>query len=135
MTPLRPVVPSRRPRLAIAAIGSALALLGCTLVRGAPTDGRYEGEMCVATNDNPVSCGPAEVWLANGLAQVQVSDIVYRLHLKKDGRMDLVLMHGTMQIDEFSTRYVWTDRVLTFADPDKPVRYRIRFGDHTPRPG
>lgn len=113
---------------------ATLALAGCTIVRGAPTDGHYEGELCVATGSNPPSCGPADVKLSSGFAQVQVSDIVYRLSMTA-GRLDLVLMHGTMQIDGFSAPFTWDDRVLRFEDPDKPVRYRIRFADPTPRPG
>ena len=108
----------------------ALVVTGCSVVRGAPTDGSYEGELCVATNNRPASCGPAEVRFSRGLAQVRVSDIVYRLALRGE-RLDLVLMHGTMQIDGFSTTYAWEDRVLRFQDPDKPVAYRIRFDDPT----
>ncbi|MEO6409338.1 MAG: hypothetical protein ABIO45_11380 [Burkholderiaceae bacterium] len=113
---------------------ATLAVAACSIVRGAPTDGHYDGELCVATNANPPSCGPAEVSLARGQARVQVSDIVYRLTLR-DRRLELVLMHGTMQIDGFDAPFTWQDRVLRFQDPDKPVVYRIRFADHTARPG
>ena len=65
---------------------------------------------------------------------MQVSDIVYRLTLR-EGRLGMVLMHGTMQIDGFATTFTWEDRVLRFDDPDKPVTYRIRFADPTARPG
>ena len=112
-----------------------LTLVGCAVVAGAPTDGQYDGELCVATGRQPPSCGPAEVKLSKGFAQVQVSDIVYRLSMAKSGRLDMVLMHGTMQIDSFSAPFTWDDRVLRFEDPDKPVYYRIRFGDPTPRGG
>ena len=111
-----------------------LALAGCAIVAGAPTDGHYDGELCVATGTHPPSCGPADVKLSRGFAQVQVSDIVYRLSMK-GGRLDMVLMHGTMQIDGFRAPFTWEDRVLRFEDPDKPVFYRIRFGDPTPRGG
>ncbi|MEO7152192.1 MAG: hypothetical protein ABIX46_10855 [Burkholderiaceae bacterium] len=114
------------------ALVATLVVAACSIVRGAPTDGRYDGELCVATSaTNPPSCGPAEVSLSGAQARVQVSDIVYRLTLRGD-RLDLVLMHGTMQIEGFSTAYAWEDRVLRFQDPDKPVRYRVRFADQTP---
>jgi hypothetical protein len=118
----------------VLALAACAVLAACGTVVGAPADGHYDGELCVATNANPQSCGPADVRMANGLAQVQVADIVYRLALK-NGRVDLVLMHGTMQIDEFNAPFTWQDRVLRFEDPDKPVRYRIRFADPTPKPG
>ena len=111
-----------------------LALAGCAVVAGAPTDGHYDGELCVATGRNPPSCGPADVKMSKGFAQVQVSDIVYRLSMKA-GKLDMVLMHGTLQIDGFSAPFTWEDRVLRFEDPEKPVFYRIRFGDPTPRGG
>ena len=113
---------------------ATLAVAACSIVRGAPTDGHYDGELCVATRDNRPSCGPAEVSISRGQARVQVSDIVYRLTLR-EGRLDMVLMHGSMQIDGFSAPFTWEDRVLRFQDPDKPVFYRVRFAEHTPRPG
>ena len=112
---------------------ATLAVAACSIVRGAPTDGHWDGELCVATNANPPSCGPADISLARGQARVQVSDIVYRLTLQ-DGRLAMVLMHGSMQIDGFDTAFTWKDRVLQFQDPDRPVFYRIRFADHAPRP-
>ena len=121
----------RTARRAIAL--ATLAVAACSIVRGAPTDGHWDGELCVATNANPPSCGPADISLARGQARVQVSDIVYRLTLQ-DGRLAMVLMHGSMQIDGFDTAFTWKDRVLQFQDPDRPVFYRIRFADHTPRP-
>ena len=112
---------------------ATLAVAACSIVRGAPTDGHYDGELCVATNTNAPSCGPAEVSISSGQARVQVSDIVYRLTLR-DGHLGMVLMHGTMQIDGFSAPFQWEDRVLRFQDPDKPVSYRVRFAERTPRP-
>ena len=123
----------RTARRAIALALATLAVAACSIVRGAPTDGHWDGELCVATNANPPSCGPADISLARGQARVQVSDIVYRLTLH-DGRLAMVLTHGSMQIDGFDTAFTWKDRVLQFQDPDKPVFYRIRFADHTPRP-
>ena len=111
-----------------------LTLVGCAVVAGTPADGHYDGELCVATGRQPPSCGPAEVRLSKGFAQVQVSDIVYRLSMRA-GKLDMVLMHGTMQIDGFNAPFTWDDRVLRFEDPDKPVFYRIRFADPMPRPG
>ena len=122
------------PHRLVVLLGLGLALAGCALAQRVPEDGRYDGEMCVATGSNPPSCGPVEALLSHGVARVRVSDIVYRMFLK-DGRLDMVLLHGSMQIDGFSAPYSWQQRVLQFADPDRPVRYRIRFGEPARAPG
>ena len=123
----------RRAVVVASSLAVMLALTGCAQLQGALSDGRYDGELCVATGTQSANCGPAQVWLSNHLVQVRVSDIVYRLFLS-DGELDLVLMHGAMQVDAFSAPYTWIRRELQFVDPDKPVHYRIRFGDRAPPP-
>ena len=108
----------------------ATILSGCAGLSQAPPDGRYEGELCVASAAKPPDCGAVEAWLFNGSgnAQVLVSDIVYRLSLK-DGWLDLMLVHGQMPIDRFSTSYRWSGDVLRFTDAERSVHYSIRFAD------
>ena len=47
--------------------------------------------------------------------------------LRRD-ELDVVTMHGKMQIDEFSSPYQWEATTLVFTDPDKDVRYEVRIG-------
>jgi hypothetical protein len=109
---------------AAAALAAALPLAAAA--QPAPAPGRYDGELCVATGDASADCGPVQVTLRpRGRLQVRLADIEYRLQLHAS-RLDLVLMHGTMQIDGFAASYAWQGRVLAFSDPDKPVHYRLR---------
>ena len=105
-----------------------LALAGCAIVAGAPTDGHYDGELCVATGTHPPSCGPADVKLSRGFAQVQVSDIVYRLQLRSS-QAEVALMHGNMQIDEFTGSFDWVGSALYFSDPTKKASYEVVLGE------
>jgi hypothetical protein len=111
-----------------AALGGVLLLSGCAGLSQLPRDGLYDGELCVATGAQPPNCGAVLAWLFNGgaNAQVLVSDIVYRLALK-DGRLDLMLVHGQMPIDRFSAPYRWIGDVLRFTDSERSVHYDIRF--------
>ncbi len=118
------------PMRGVTALGGALMLSSCALLSQAPSDGRYDGELCVVSGTAAPNCGAAEVWLFNGSgnAQVLVSDIVYRLSLK-EGWLDLMLVHGQMPIDRFSASYRWSGDVLHFTDPERSVHYSIRFAD------
>ena len=98
-----------------------------------PSAGRYEGRLCVATSNAAPDCGPADVVLQpGGLASVRISDIEYRLQLRGGATVDVVLMHGTMQIDGFSAPYAWQGSALQFSDDEKHVRYEVRVGDRKP---
>lgn len=98
----------------------------------APASGRYDARLCVATGSASAECGPAAVTVRSAKdVRVQVADIVYRLTLHSS-QLDVVLMHGAMQIDGFTANYDWEGRALVFTDPDKPVRYRIEI-DPKPR--
>ena len=121
-------VTRRAPAVAACAL---LAALACPVAaQDAPPPGRYDGELCVAAGEAPASCGPAQVVVYRpGRGQqmlVTVADIVYRLALE-GSRLELVLMHGAMQVDGFSAPYAWQAGTLAFSDPDKPVRYRVRL--------
>ena len=108
----------------------ALAVLTAMLSSAwaAPAAGRYHAELCVATSAAPPSCGPAETELqADGRMRVRLSDFEYRLQLNSS-QVDVVLMHGTMQVDEFFGVWEWVGNSLKFADRDKNTRYELRLG-------
>ena len=109
------------------ALVSALASGGAS-AQAAPAPGRYGGELCVTTPASATpGCGPAEVELqAGGGARVRISDISYRLQLKSS-QVEVVLMHGGMQIDEFVSPYEWIGNTLQFSDTDKRARYALRL--------
>lgn len=89
--------------------------------------GRYDGELCVATSAAQPDCGPVQVMLARGgVLQIRISDIVYRLQLNSS-QVDVVLMHGTMQIDGFTANYEWAGRALSFRDAEKQVAYTLQL--------
>jgi len=104
-------------------------LLLCSAgVQAAPAVGRYEAQLCVATSDASRSCGPAEVdWRSGQRVHVQVADIVYRLKLRSS-QLDVVLMQGGMQLDEFTADYAWAGNTLQFADSEKGARYEVQLG-------
>jgi len=109
----------------LAAIAVAVPALAMT----APPAGRYDAQLCVATGPAGPSCGPAEVELrANGGARVRVADIVYRLQLNSS-QVEVVLMQGTMQLDEFVASYEWIGHSLQFVDAQKNARYEVKLGE------
>ncbi len=94
-----------------------------------PAPGRYDAMLCVATSASaPISCGAAVLEVRSATrGQVRVADVVYRLHWRPK-QLDVAIMQGTMQLDEFSTAYEWHDGTLSFVDTDKSVRYEVRQG-------
>ncbi|MBS0444917.1 MAG: hypothetical protein JSR59_03100 [Proteobacteria bacterium] len=118
----------RPARLALAA--AALAMAGAA--GATPAAGRYDAQFCVALSAQAPRCGPVEVALgADGAAIVRAADIVYVLRLRPT-ELDLVLMQGTMQLDEFTVPYRWVGDALHFADDEKSARYEVRFGKRRP---
>jgi len=116
-----------------ACVGPALAAAALAAGAAAPAAGHYDAQLCVATSPAGPSCGPAEVELrANGDARVRIADIVYRLQLNSS-QVEVVLMQGTMQLDEFVASYEWVGRSLLFADKDKNARYEVKLGDRRSR--
>lgn len=94
---------------------------------GRPALGRHAAELCVATTPAGPSCGPAQVDLQRGgSARVRIDDLVYHLKLHSS-QVEVVLMHGAVQVDEFTVPYEWVGRSLTFIDDDRKVRYEVRF--------
>jgi hypothetical protein len=107
----------------------AASLLGSVAGAQPAAPGRYEGQLCVATQaDAEPTCGAAEVDVPSARRlSVRISDIVYRLALRGQ-QLDVTTMHGNMQIDEFSAAYKWSGDTLLFGDPAKDARYEIRVG-------
>ena len=123
---VKPIPRAARPAIAVLV---GLVFLGAALssARAAPHAGSYDAELCVATSNAVRSCGPAEVELqASGAARVRVSDLVYRLRLNSS-QVEVVLMHGAVQIDEFVGVYEWAGSSLQFTDADKNARYELRL--------
>ena len=97
---------------------------------------RFAGQMCVRPLQaaaTAADCGAVEIVRQGGnRLSVRISDIVYRLQLHAN-QLDVVLMHGTMQIDGFSTAYDWQGRTLLFDDPEKGLGYEIHFDEAAER--
>ena len=95
-----------------------------------PAPGRYSARLCVQPLAGPAAesnCGPADALVQRGnKAVLRISDIVYRLELHSS-QVDVVLMHGTMQIDGFTTVYDWQGDILQFDDREKGMRYAVHF--------
>ena len=94
-----------------------------------PPPGRYQATLCVTTSASaPPNCGPAELDIGpSSRAEVHVADVVYRLHLRP-AQIDVSVMQGRMEIDEFSAEYEWRGEVLSFVDAEKKARYEVRTG-------
>jgi hypothetical protein len=108
--------------------GCAAAILACAsaAAAGPPAAGRYVAQMCVAVSNVEPACGRAEIeWRAADRAVLRISDVVYALRLYTS-QLDVVLMHGAMQIDGFTAIYEWDGPTLRFIDADKNVRYEVR---------
>jgi hypothetical protein len=94
-----------------------------------PNVGRHTAELCVATLPAPPSCGPAQADLRNdGSLRLRIDDVVYRMQLHSS-QVEIVLMHGAVQIDEFTVPYDWAGTTLRFVDAAKNARYEVRFPD------
>ena len=111
-----------------------LVLLVAALPAGAaPSAGRYEAQLCVATQPGAEpACGPAEVEMrGEARLDVRVFDVRYRLALRSS-QLDVTTLHGAMQIDEFSSPYEWAGSTLRFGDEARAVRYEVRLGARRP---
>ncbi|MEO8525125.1 MAG: hypothetical protein ABI460_10430 [Caldimonas sp.] len=122
---------TRRLVLLLAAAAAAVPAWAAS-----PSPGRYQATLCVATSASaPPGCGPAELDIRPGArAEVRVADVVYRLHLRP-AQVDVSIMQGRMELDEFSAEYEWRGDVLSFVDTEKKARYEVRTGArlHPPR--
>ena len=116
-------------RAVVVPLALAAVLLGPAAGARPAAPGRYDGQLCVATQiDAEPTCGAAEVDVPSARRlSVRVADIVYRLALRGT-QLDVTTMHGNMQIDEFSAAYKWNGDTLLFGDPAKDARYEIRVG-------
>jgi hypothetical protein len=103
----------------------ALLLAAVTAV-AALEPGHYDARFCVTVAAQAPQCGQAELdWRKAGRARLRISDIVYSLHFKTS-QVDVVLLHGAMQIDGFTAAYEWRDGTLHFVDAEKNVRYEVQ---------
>jgi hypothetical protein len=92
-----------------------------------PAIGRHAGQLCVTTASAEPGCGPAQLDLRpRGRLSVRVDDLVYRLQLHSS-QVEVVLMHGFVEVDEFTVPYEWSGNLLTFTDDERKVRYEVRF--------
>jgi hypothetical protein len=114
----------------LALLTLALAALPLGAAAAEPALGRYEGQWCVSVGEAAADCGPAQVEvLRQRRLNVRIADIVYQLQLHSS-QVDVVLMHGTMQIDGFFAAYEWVGTSLQFLDLEKRTRYELQL---TPR--
>lgn len=101
---------------------------------GLPAPGPHPARLCVQVLEVPgdANCGPADAWVGRGKRlQLRISDIVYRLELHSS-QVDVVLMHGSMQIDGFTAFYEWQGSTLQFLDLEKRTRYEVQFKARVP---
>ena len=119
----------RAARRAAGTLLSVLAIGAAAPLAAQPPFGRHDGELCVAIGAAPASCGPAQIDLHPGMLRLRIDDIVYRLHLR-DRDVEVVLMHGAMQVDDFTVPFDWAGDVLRFEDAPRAARYEVRFAAH-----
>jgi hypothetical protein len=126
-----PTLPPRR------LTGLLLVAVATSAAAAPPAPGRYDARLCVqslADAAKPADCGPVDLLVQRGnRAQLRVADLVYRLQWHSS-QVDVVLMHGSMQIDGFTAFYEWKGTTLEFADRDQRLRYEVLVGDPD-RPG
>jgi hypothetical protein len=103
----------------------------------APAAGNYGATLCVRLSTQPPSCGQVQAQLSARQLELRASDIVYRLALptqRASTRLDVQVMHGTMQIDEFNAPFEWAGATLRFDDSDKQTRYEVQLGERQRTP-
>ncbi|MBX3603809.1 MAG: hypothetical protein KF788_00980 [Piscinibacter sp.] len=102
-----------------------LAAAAPALAAPGPGPGRYDGRFCVTVASAAPDCGTAVVdVLRERRLRVRIADIVYHLQLHSS-QLDVVLMHGAMQIDGFVAPYEWAGQALQFDDLEKRTRYEL----------
>ena len=119
-------------RLGASCAALALLLAGPLPAGAAPAAGAYGATLCVRLSTQPPSCGPVQAQLSARRLELRASDIVYRLALPAQPastRLDVQVMHGTMQIDEFNAPFEWIGTALRFDDSDKQTRYEVQLGE------
>ncbi|HEY4067403.1 MAG TPA: hypothetical protein VGM74_10940 [Burkholderiaceae bacterium] len=91
-----------------------------------PAPGRHDAELCVTVGAAAPNCGPAQLDLRrDGSARVRVDDLTYTLK-PHAGQAEVVLMHGSVEIDDFGVRYLWNGRLLQITDEERQMRYDVR---------
>ncbi len=94
-----------------------------------PAAGLYDAMLCVAVGAEAARCGPVlfDVF-ANGRADVQIDDVIYRLQPAAGDQLGVSLFHGNVQLDGFFVHHKWSGKTLHFADPEKGTRYELQVG-------
>lgn len=117
----------RHRRFGLRAILALVCAGTASFVSAAPAPGRYGAELCVTSAPAAqAGCGPVQADVrGDGSVRLRIDDIVYRLQLHSS-QVEVVLMHGAMQIDEFTVPYEWVGRTLQFSDEGR-ARYEVRF--------
>ena len=129
---MRPTQTALRLAASGLALAMSLASAASAVPLAAPVPGRYAAQLCVTLSAAPLRCGAAEVdWLRDGQARVRVSDISYRLQLRSS-QVEVVLLHGAMQIDQFVSPFAWVGSSLKFADAARSTGYELRLGGRKP---
>ena len=81
----------------------------------------------MSVGEAPADCGAVQVDVrSRQRLTVRVSDLAYQLQLSSS-QVDVVLMHGTMQIDGFFAPYEWVGTSLQFLDLEKRTRYELQL--------
>jgi hypothetical protein len=116
--------------LAIGFSAHSTTVLAASTTASRPAVGRHAAQLCVTTTANAApSCGPAQVDIGQRSdIRVRVDDVVYHLQLH-NSQLDVVLMHGSIEIDDFTATYQWSDKALRFDDDERNAHYEIRFDE------
>ena len=121
-------------------LGAPAAAVADTAAQATPEPGRYDAQLCVAQStatdaaqsaasaSTLASCGAVVVdWQRGGLVRVVLGDVRYRLELRRR-EVAVVVMHGTVQIDDFLAAYEQSDAALVFIDSARATHYELRLG-------
>jgi hypothetical protein len=117
-----------RTLAAAALLGPVLACAADDPMAQVPGVGDYDASLCVTVGQAPPNCGPAVVSWAGGIARVRLGDFAYVLWLYPR-RIEVALMQGEMQVQEFKATWQWQGRDrLLFKDDGRNTRYELRLG-------
>ena len=133
--PRRPTTAGSLARLAFAFIAATTTGQELSAAPRLPPEAGSAGhtaELCVETLPLAARCGPAQLDLhQDGGLRLRIDDIVYSLQLHH-GLVEVVVMHNTVQIDEFTAPCEWVGNALRFVDDARNSRYEIRLAQSRP---
>ena len=117
---------ARRRAGALSVLGALIGAGACCPAVAQPPPGRHAGRLCVTTAAAPESCGPVEIDLAPGTMRLRIDDVQYRVNFVGAG-LEVIVLHGSMQIDDFASAFAWEGDLLRFEDVPRRTRYEVRF--------